>query len=145
MSDEFEHALNKILAILHSIDDRLTRLETQGMTSNAAVQQGLPANVKKISIREFLKDKLPSDGVRTTLCIAFYVEHYDGVSPFNKADLENGFRAAKEPLPPNINDKIGMSVKNGHMMEADSKKNAMKAWLVTRSGEEYLLAGFGEK
>lgn len=145
MNDESKRTLNEILAILRSIDGRLTRLEAQKVASNAALQQGLPANVKKLSIREFLKDKSPGDGVQRTLCIAFYAEHYDGVSPFNKADLENEFRTAKEPLPSNINDKIAMCVKNGHMMEADVKKNAMKAWLVTRSGEEYVLASFGEK
>ena len=145
MSDEVIGTLKEILSILHSMDSRLVRLEAHGLSSNVAVNADKLANIKKLSIREFLKEKSPNDGVQKTLCFAFYAEHYDGLSPFNKADLENGFRVAKEPLPPNINDKIAMCVKNGHMMEADSKKNAMKAWLVTRSGEEYVLAGFGEK
>ncbi len=53
------------------------------------------------------------------------------------------FRAAREPVPPNINDKANLCVKNGHFMEHSEKKDNTKAWLVTRTGEEVVLAGFG--
>ncbi len=35
-----------------------------------------------------------------------------------------------------------MCVKNGHFMEDKDKKDSMKAWVVTRSGEEAVRVGF---
>jgi hypothetical protein len=66
------------------------------------------------------------------------------VSPFNAADLERGFRSARESVPANINDKANMCVRNGYFMEEKAKKDSMKAWVVTRSGEEVVRGGFGK-
>jgi hypothetical protein len=35
-----------------------------------------------------------------------------------------------------------MCVKNGYFMEEKGKKDSMKAWVVTRSGEEAVRGGF---
>jgi hypothetical protein len=67
------------------------------------------------------------------------------MTTFNTADLEKGFRAAKEPIPINMNDKVNMCIKNGHMMEAEIKKDNMKAWEITRSGEKYVEENFTTK
>ncbi len=131
--------LETILASIKSLELRVVALE--GMAPKV-VETLVAVPVKKTSIKEFLIEKKPKDGVQTTLAIAYYLEIKEGISPLNKADLEKGFRAAKETVPGNINDKVNMSVKNGHMMESGSKKDSMKTWVLTSTGEQYVEQGF---
>lgn len=57
-------------------------------------------------------------------------------------DIESGFRAAKEPLPKNINDNINKNISKGHMMEAEQKKDNKLAWVLTNTGEQCVEQGF---
>jgi hypothetical protein len=97
---------------------------------------------KGISIKEFILAKRPDDDVQKTLVIGYYLEKYEGLDSFNAKDLEDGFRTAKETVPKNINDKVNLNIKNGHMMEAKEKKDNRKAWLLTASGERYIEHDF---
>lgn len=97
-----------------------------------------PRQDKKLSIREFLIAKMPSDDVKRTLAIGYYFEKFDGFTSFNSDDLQTGYENAKEKNPPNINDKVNMNIKNGHMAEASAKKDNRKAWYVTNSGERFV-------
>jgi hypothetical protein len=136
MDRETRDALEKILNSIEGLDARLSKLESGAEVGSPRIEQ------KKLSLKEFLIERGPSNGVQKTLAIGYFLENYDGDSPFNAVDLERGFRAAREPVPPNINDKANLCVKNGHFMEHREKKNSTKAWLVTRTGEEVVLAGF---
>jgi hypothetical protein len=140
MDRETKKVLEEILSSVKSLGARLAKLETDAARGNTDVRPG----EKKLSLKEFLIEQGPSNGVQTTLAIGYFLENYDGASPFNAADLERGFRAAREPVPPNINDKANLCVKNGHFMEHSEKKDSTKAWLVTRTGEEVVRAGFGK-
>lgn len=146
MNDEIKKMLNEILISVKSLESRVTQIESIG---GDVSPQSSPSQVvstqKKLSIKEFIIEHIPKNGVQTTLAIGYYLEHYEGLSPFNIADLEQGFRAAKEPVPKNISDKTGMNTSNGHLMEEKGKKNGMKAWVVTRSGEQYVENNFGNK
>lgn len=134
--------LEEILSAVKGLDVRISRLEAQSTTEDAA-RPAVPSGIKKLSLKEFLIDRAPANGVQMTLAIAYFLETHDRVSPFNTTDLEQGFRAAREPVPPNINDKANMCVKNGYFMEEKIKKDSMKAWVVTRTGEELVKSGFG--
>lgn len=142
MDREIKKMLEDILTSLKSLDTRVSRLESDAVRDGAGL--GQPPREKKLSLKEFLIDRRPSNGVQMTLAIAYFLENYEGMSTFNAADLDRGFRAARETVPPNINDKANLCVKNGHFMEHNEKKESMKAWLVTRSGEEVVRAGFGK-
>lgn len=132
--------LGEILEAVKGLEGRVTRIES-GTTKKD--EGGDTTKVtKRASIKEFLIEHSPSDGVQMTLAIGYYMEMQEGMESFNKADLEKGFRAAKEKPPVNINDKVNMCIKNGHMMEAESKKDSMKAWVLTRSGEDMVRQGF---
>ena len=143
MNNDIQKTLGEILGTLKSFESRIAAIEN-GIPSRKA-ELPLASVTKKTSIKEFLIEKKPKGGVQTTLAIAYYVEIMDGITPLNRADLEKGFRVAKESVPDNINDKVNMSIKSGYMMEADSKKDSMKAWVLTSSGERYVHAGFGSK
>ena len=144
MDSETKKTLDEILSVLKRLDGRVSKLESRAAPSvgDGVGRQNI-ASEKKLALKEFLIGRAPSNAVQTTLAIGYYLETQDGVSPFNAADLEQAFRAAREPVPPNINDKANMCVKNGYFME-DKKKDNMKAWVVTRTGEEVVRKGFGK-
>jgi hypothetical protein len=144
MDSETKKMLGEVLAAVKSLDGRLSKLESGAAPIANGAASGHISLEKKLSLKEFIISRAPSNGVQTTLTIAYYLETYDGVSPFNAADLERGFRAARETVPTNINDKANMCVKNGYFMEEKGKKDNMKAWVVTRTGEEVVSKGFGK-
>lgn len=102
------------------------------------------ASRKKLSLKEFINDKAPKNIRQTTLAVAFYIEN-DGVIPFNVLDLEQGFRAGKIPPPKNINDMVNKNVAAGLLMEVAERKNGMKAWELTATGEEVVGRGFSKE
>lgn len=143
MDEETKKMLGEILAAVKGLDKRVAQLEGGAVSPAAVPSQSSVAPGKKLSIKEFIIDRAPTNGVQMTLTIAYYLETYESISPVNAADLEKGFRAAREAVPKNINDKMNMCVSNGHLMEEKEKKNSMKAWVVTRTGEEYVQTNFG--
>jgi hypothetical protein len=142
-NNEVESKLDAILAALQSLDRRVANLEGGAIPAASAALVAAPAASKPVSIKEFIISKAPSNGVLLTLTIGYYLENYDGISPLTAADLETGFRAAREAVPSNLNDKANNCVKKGYFMEAKEKKDSLKAWLVTRTGESIVEAGFG--
>ncbi|MEM4258739.1 MAG: hypothetical protein QXL17_06280 [Candidatus Thermoplasmatota archaeon] len=93
---------------------------------------------KKISIKEFILSKKPKDDIQKTLVIGNYYEKYLNVNCFNIKDIKAGFIDAKEPLPSNINQMVNENIKKGHMMPAKEKKDKLKAWTLTSSGERFV-------
>lgn len=139
MDTETKKMLDEILSAVKGLEVRVSTIEggRSSDTGTASTKSG-----RKLSVKEFLLEKSPSGGVQTTLVMGQYLEMYEGMESFNKVDLEKAFRAAKEPVPSNINDKVNMCIKNGHMTEAAEKKDSMKAWYLTRSGEMVAEKGF---
>ena len=100
------------------------------------------AITKKLSLKEFLISKKPSDNVKKTLAIGFYLEKFEGLSSFNAGDLVSSFERAKEKKPLNINDKVNMNIRNGYMDEVEEKKGSRKAWHLTSTGEQLVENNF---
>jgi hypothetical protein len=124
-----------------SLEKRISALEIKGGNNST---ESLAVSEKKLSIKEFILSKSPSNDVQKTLAIACYLEKYEGFVSFNIEDLGRGFQLAKEATPVNINDKINMNIKKGHITEAKEKKENKKAWIVTNSGEKFLDCNFKE-
>lgn len=127
--------IEQIKTLLEKHNKRISKLETMLLEPTEVIK-------KKLSVKEFLKEKEPKNYSQTTLAIGFYCERYEGLSSFNIDDLECGFRASKEPMPKNLNDTVNLNVKNGFMMECKDKKDSKKTWVLTRSGEDYVVKGF---
>jgi len=136
--------LDELSRKVESLEQRVAYLET---ISKAG--QPNPMNIqleaKKTSLSEFLILKKPGDDVKRTLAIGYYLEKYEGHQSFNIQELEKTFERAKEKKPLNVNDKVNLNIKNGHMDEVREKKNNRKAWHLTRSGEEFVAKNFGVK
>jgi len=140
MSDKvIDSKLDTILEMLRSLDRRVAMLEGAMPPAAAAAT---PHARKPISIKEFIISKAPPNGVLMTLTVGYYLENYDGTTPLTAADLEAGFRAARETVPSNLNDKANSCVKKGYFMEAKEKKDSLKAWVITRTGEAAVEDGF---
>ena len=93
---------------------------------------------KRLSIRELIRSKKPKSNVQKTLLVAYFLEKYESFISFNVKDLEEGFRSAKEKVPSNINMFVNQNIKQGYMMEFSEKKDNLKAWTLTNTGEDYV-------
>lgn len=127
--------LEKVLRTLQDHEARIVALEGKG------VRVSLEGS-KRTSIKEFVLTRSPHDDTQKALAIAYFKEKFEGFESFNVRDLEDGFRKAKERVPPNINDKVNHNIKNGHMMEASEKKDGLKSWTLTNTGELFVESGF---
>lgn len=126
-----EKELEKRIEIL---EQKIKELENK--FSNGEIKT--EATNKKVSIKEFLLTKKIDDDVKRTLVLAYYLEHIDNQSSINSEDLKKAFGLAKCKAPANINDKVNLNIKNGHLMEADEKKDSKKAWVLTATGEKFV-------
>jgi hypothetical protein len=63
---------------------------------------------KKLSIKEFLLEHPPTTDIQRTLAVGYFLETHGGMTSFTKAELEKGYRDAKEPMPSNI----GVNIKH---------------------------------
>lgn len=116
------------------MENRLSRIEGVASIGNA------PKRVDKtLSIKEFVLSKKPADDSQKILVAAYFLEKYDQSTSFNVKDLVKGFERAKERMPANINDRVNKIIANtGHIMETKEKKENLKAWTLTNSGERFV-------
>jgi len=132
MPDEVTMEIKKKL---EEHEKRISKLESSFQTKPEVGK-------KETSIKEFILSKKPKDDLQKTLAIGYYFEKHEAFFSFNAKDLEEGFRAAKEKIPKNINDKVIKNIEKGHIMEAKEKKNNLKAWILTNTGEEFVENDF---
>ena len=123
---------------LSILEQRVSDIENQLSVGNSLGSQESNTNGKRLSVKEFVLDKKPKGDVQKTLVISHYLEKYENMTSINVDDLAKYFRLAKEPVPSNLNDKINMNIRKGHMTEAESKKENKKAWVVTNTGEQFI-------
>jgi len=129
-----------------NVEDKIREFEKRIAVLESIINSPVPAATttlnKKTSLREFLINKKPSDDVKKTLAIGYYLEKLGGLDSFNVSDLLGSFEKAKEKKPLNINDKVNMNIKKGHMDEVSKKKDDKKAWHLTSSGELFVENNF---
>lgn len=128
MQNEIE---KKVLAL----EQRVRVLEDKFLPGSKDIVEN---ETKKVSIKEFLITKRVDDDVKRTLVITYFSEHIEKNDSVNTDDLKKYFNLAKCQLPKNINDKVNMNIKNAHMMEASTKKDNKKAWILTATGEQFV-------
>lgn len=130
-----EEEIAKIKRKLEEYEARISKLE--------GLFQAKPEHTRKeVSVKEFILSKKPQSDVQKTLAVGYYLERYKGLPSFNVKDLDSGFRDAKEKVPNNINLCVIANIGKGHAMEAKEKRNNLKAWVLTNSGEREVEGGF---
>jgi hypothetical protein len=141
MNTQSDQKLDVILEVIKNLEARVARIET-GSAGTGGPKEVAGGGRKKLSIKEFLLQNPPSTDIQRTLAIGHFLETHAGMASFTKSELEKGYSDAREPTPSNISVNIKHCIKQGHMMEADEKKNNKPAYVVTRRGEEFMLAGY---
>jgi len=131
---DLEKTIKEVKVEIVELRKRVTILENP----EAIIQTSLTSKVKKLSPREFLNRHTTSSDVERILLFGFFLEHYQDYDLFNIDDLKNLFYTAKVKPPININDKINMNIKKGHMVDNLEKKDKKKAWALTNKGEDYV-------
>jgi hypothetical protein len=138
MDKDTDKKLDAILAAITILETRITKIETAAEAGGITKSAEQTKAKKKTAIKEFLLENPPPDDIRRTLAVGYFLENNEGMSSFTKVDLLRGYGDAKESPPSNIGVNIGHCIKQGHMMEADGKKNNKTAYVVTRSGEQFV-------
>lgn len=134
-------ANDEIMGIKKQLQDhekRISELEALAQTKPKSVG-------KKMSIKEFLLTKKANGYAKKVLAVGYYLENFEGFTCFNIKDLEGWFRSTKEPLPKNMNDTVNGNISQGYIMEADEKKDNITAWVLTKTGEDYVESNFVKK
>ena len=139
-----ENIEKKIDEILEEIKQIKSILQVKQVTKSAEVMATREI-IRKLSVREFLNSIKISGDVERTLAIGYFLEKHKNLNSFNKRDLEDTYAEAKESRPKNINDKVNLNIKSGHMMEAGEKKDSIKAWTLTTTGEQVILQMLGNQ
>lgn len=134
--------LDTILEAIKNLELRVARIESGGSHASVDGKTAALAATKKLSMKEFLLERPPTTDIQRTLAVGYFLETYAGMASFTKTELEKGYRDAKEPTPSNIGVNIKRCIKYGHMMEAEEKKNNKVAYVITRSGEQFVATGY---
>jgi hypothetical protein len=142
MTTSTDSKLDAILEAIKNLEARVTRIESGSSHTSVGENAAVPAEPKKLSIKEFLLEHPPTTDIQRTLAVGYFLETHAGMASFTKAELEKGYRDAKEPTPSNISVNIKHCIKHGHMMEAEEKENNKTAYIITRSGERFVAAGY---
>jgi len=121
---------------------RVARIETGSADVSIEQRAAASAPAKKLSIKEFLLESPPTTDIQRTLAVGYFLETHANMASFTKVDLEKGYSDAKEPTPSNMTMNIKRCIKQGHMMEAEEKKNAKTAYVITRTGEQFVMSGY---
>ncbi|QQO32099.1 hypothetical protein JJC00_26375 [Bradyrhizobium diazoefficiens] len=141
MTASTDEKLDAILEAIKGLDARVTRIEA-GSSAASVSRNAAAGGSKKRSVKEFLLENPPATDIQRTLGIGYFLEMHLGMSSFTRAELEKGYSDAKEPMPSNIGVNIRHCIKQGHLMEPDEKKNNKTAYVVTRSGEQFVAGGY---
>jgi len=128
---------------INSLEERVKAIENYIYLAplRVSAEKAAPQS-KQISLTEFLREKKPSDGVKKTLAIGYYIQCFEGKNNFNVKDLKKGFQRARETKPLNLSDKVNMAIRNGFFNEAPEKKDNKKAWHLTDTGIKFIENSF---
>lgn len=99
-------------------------------------------NDKKIiseTIGEFLDLKGdPSKHTDAVVTFAYWLFKVENISSFNVQDILNCYDSTRKVKPSNVNQIVNQNVASHLLADAPEKKDNLKAWVITRKGEEYV-------
>ena len=128
--------LNELTDRVKILEEKVKKLENNTICGQKNINVGT-TGAKTISEKEFVLQYKPKDDVQRTFLLGAYLETVKNRESFTAKQLEQTFRAAKEPVPKNINDKINKNVAKGLLMNG-LPVDGKKSWVLTASGEAIL-------
>ena len=91
------------------------------------------------TLGEFLDIKgNPKKHTDVVAIFAYWLLHVEKVKLFNAEDIERCYDLTRKTKPKNIHSTIDKNVQRHIFADAKEKKDGKKAWIITRTGEEYV-------
>lgn len=91
------------------------------------------------TLGEFLGEKGdPKTHTDVVAAFAYWLFKKQGLSTFNAKDILACYDTTRRPKPKNANMIINANVKTHLFAEAPDKKDGLKAWVITGTGETYV-------
>jgi len=91
------------------------------------------------TLGEFLDQKgNPSKHTDSMAVFAYWLFKVKKMKSFNVKDIIDCYNKTRKAKPSNPNQIINENVKRRIFAEASEKKDGLKAWVITRTGEEYV-------
>jgi len=134
MDEEIKKEIEKVWEKLEELESKIT--EQRDIESSQPTTKG-----KKLSVKEYIKERTPNNDVQRTIVIADYLEKIESKEEFVTKDISEGFRKAKLKVPANVPDKIQKAIFNGWIANGKNKGG----YYLTSSGEEAIKNSFNKK
>ncbi len=108
---------------------------TVGIPAPMSVEAGtLPE-----TIGEFLDTKgNPSKHTDSVTLFAYWLFEVEKMPSFNVQDILGCYDKTRKVKPSNVNQIINQNVSSHFFADVPEKKDGLKAWVITRKGEEYV-------
>lgn len=91
------------------------------------------------TLGEFLDQKgNPSKHTDSVAVFAYWLFKVEKMATFNVQDILECYDKTRKAKPSNVNQIINQNVASHVFAEASEKKDGLKAWVITRTGEEYV-------
>lgn len=93
-----------------------------------------------MDLAEFLAAKKVTTHPDRVVAIAYHAYHTQDGAGVTTHDLAEAYSRARVKKPQNFPDVIAACVRRGRLVEGE-RKDAMKSWVITRTGEEWIEQG----
>jgi hypothetical protein len=102
-----------------------------------------PENIEAESMPETIGEFLdlkgnPSKHTDSVAVFAYWLFKVEKVETFNVQDILSCYDRTRKAKPSNVNQIINQNVASHFFADAPERKDSLKAWVITRKGEEYV-------
>lgn len=119
------------------VESKFKELTTQEVA--VSITRGVEAKGMPATLGEFLDQKgNPSKHTDSIAVFAYWLFKVEKMESFNVKDIIDCYDKTRKAKPSNPNQMINQNVERHIFAEASGKKDDLKAWVITRTGEEYV-------
>jgi hypothetical protein len=119
------------------VEGKFKELTTQEVVVSIAKQVGIES--MPATLGEFLDQKgNPSKHTDSIAVFAYWLFKVEKMESFDVKDIITCYDRTRKAKPSNPNQIINQNVANHIFAEAAGEKDGLKAWVITRTGEEYV-------
>ncbi len=119
------------------VEGKFKELITQEIS--ISTQKEITAKSMPGTIGEFLDQKgNPSKHTDSVAVFAYWLFNVEKMPTFNVQDILNCYDRTRKAKPSNVNQIVNQNVASHIFAEASEKKDGLKGWVITRTGEEYV-------
>lgn len=119
------------------VESRFEKLTTEKI-SIAGIEGVMPRGMPE-TLGEFLDQKgNPEKHTEVVVAYAYWLFHVEKMESFNVKDIVSCYDRTRKTKPSNPNQMVNQNVARHLFAEAKEKKDGFKAWVITRTGEEYV-------